>query len=165
MGYTDLVGQLRAALDHFGGVTAVSFYWVVSILVVYILFVGPLDYFVLKQFRRQHWTWVTLPLMVALCSILAILMGSRLKHDQVLVNQLEIVDLDLSTQQVRATSWIHLYSPRARTFDLSLDWDGIASVASTDDQGLDRQLSWQGEVWKGEDQEFQNTRYHNARSQ
>ena len=141
VGYTDLAGQLRAALDQFSGVTAVSFYWVISILVVYILFVGPLDYFVLKQFRRQHWTWVTLPLMVALCAILAIVMGRRLKHDQVLVNQLEIVDLDVSTQQVRATSWIHLYSPRARTFDLSLGWGGIVSA---DDQGLDRQLSWQG---------------------
>jgi hypothetical protein len=144
VGYTDLTGQLRAALDQFSGVTAVSFYWVVSILVVYILFVGPLDYFVLKKFRRQHWTWVTLPLMVALCSILAIVMGSRLKHDQVLVNQLEIVDLDLTSQQMRATSWIHLYSPRARTFDLSLGWDGMVSIASADDQGLDRQLSWQG---------------------
>ena len=144
VGYTDLVGQLRAALDHFSGVTIVSFYWVVSILAVYILFVGPLDYFVLKQFRRQHWTWVTLPLMVALCSILVIVMGSRLKHDQVLVNQLEIVDLDVSTQQMRATSWIHLYSPRARTFDLSLGWDGLASIASSADQDLDQQLSWQG---------------------
>jgi hypothetical protein len=144
VGYDDLAGQLRAALDRFSGVAIVSFYWVVAILVVYILFLGPVDYFLLKRFHRQHWTWVTLPLMATLCAVLVLSMSNRLKPDQVLVNHLEIVDLDLASQHLRATSWIHLYSPRARTFDLSLDWDGLSPLAPAGNQDWQQRLSWQG---------------------
>ena len=149
VGYDDLAGQLRAALDRFSGVAIVSFYWVVAILVVYILFVGPIDYFLLKQIRRQHWTWATLPLMVAICSVLVLVMANRLKRDRVLVNRLEIIDLDLASQDLRATSWIHLYSPQARTFDLSLDWDGLSLLTPDGSQDWQHRLSWQGLPGKG----------------
>ena len=144
VGYTDLVGQLRAALDRFAGVTIVSFYWVVGILVVYILLVGPFEYLLLKRYRREHWTWVTFPLLVALFAFIAVTMTRRLKSDKVLLNQLEIVDLDLTSQHVRSTSWLHLYSPHARTFDISLDSTPLSSLVKSDGQDWSQRLSWQG---------------------
>ena len=43
--------------------------WFFALLVVYLIVIGPVDYFVLKALRRQAWTWVTLPVaIVAFCA-------------------------------------------------------------------------------------------------
>jgi len=144
VGYTDLSGQLRAALDRFDGVIIVNFYWVAGILVIYLLAIGPLDYYLLRKFNRPTWTWVTFPLLVVGFSLIAFNMSGRLKQQQVRVNQLEIVDLDLKSGRLRATSWFHYYNPVARTIDLSVNWDGLRQAGLAPEATLDHQFSWQG---------------------
>ena len=48
-GYTDMAGQLRIALDQFGGVRLVPFWVVAMLAILYILLVGPGDYFFLRK--------------------------------------------------------------------------------------------------------------------
>ena len=64
-GYDDLAGQLRSALDHFEGVRLAPFWLVAGLLIVYLLLVGPGDFFLLRKLvRRMEWTWLTFPLAV-----------------------------------------------------------------------------------------------------
>ena len=66
-GFTDMAGQLRNALDCFPGVCLVPFWTVVALVIVYLLPIGPGDYFLLRRFlRRMQWTWVSFPLVVLL---------------------------------------------------------------------------------------------------
>ena len=43
-GYEDLMGQLKVGLDRFESVSATSFSWVATLIVAYVLAIGPLDY-------------------------------------------------------------------------------------------------------------------------
>ncbi len=63
-GVPDLLGQLRVALDQFDRVRLVPFSLTAGLIAVYLLLIGPLDYWWLKRKRRMEWTWLTFPLIV-----------------------------------------------------------------------------------------------------
>jgi len=77
-GYNDLSGQLRSALDRFTGVRLVPFWFVASLIVVYILLIGPGDYFFLRKVvGRMEWTWLTFPAIVIIVSVAACYVPAR----------------------------------------------------------------------------------------
>jgi len=130
-GFNDVAGQLRSALDQFRNVKLTPFWlvWLVTgLVVVYILLIGPVDYFFLRKVvGRMRWTWLTFPVVVLAVSLAAYGLAYGLKGDQVRVNQADLVDVDVETGQVRGTSWLNVFSPRTERFDLSLrpnDLDG-----------------------------------------
>lgn len=119
-GFADLAGQLRSALDHFPKVWLAPFSLVVAMIVVYILAIGPGDYFLLRKLGgRMRLTWVTFPLLVALFGGTAYLLACRLKGDQVRVNQADLVDVDVASGRVRGTAWANVFSPRTDRYQLS----------------------------------------------
>lgn len=149
VGYDDLSGQMRSALDRFqstggaAGVGLISFSLVVLILVVYAALLGPGDYFLLRKLQAFEWTWLTFPLLVlALLAGLALLRG-KLKSSATLMNQLDIVDIDVPSGLVRATHWAQAYSPKTTTWELTAaPRVAIANLAPASSSSL--LLSWQG---------------------
>jgi len=123
-GFNDMSGQLRSALDQFRNVKPTPFWliWLVTgLVVVYILLIGPIDYFFLRKVvGRMRWTWLTFPAIVLVVSLAAYGLAYGLKGDQVQVNQADLVDVDMETGRVRAASWMNVFSPRTQRFDLSL---------------------------------------------
>ncbi|MFW6168908.1 MAG: hypothetical protein ACODAD_00360 [Planctomycetota bacterium] len=153
LGFDDLTGQLRAALDQFPGVTLVQFSWIAALIAVYILLAGPIDFFGLRRLARPMWTWITFPLTVLLFCGLAIWLSQAWKGSRMQLNQVDIVDIDLEDQLVRGTTWTNLYSPRSRQLDIAVEpmvsWPRPASREDAASQGnLEREsqvfLSWQG---------------------
>jgi len=145
LGFDDLSGQLRSALDGFSRVSLVTFTGVAVVVIAFILLIGPLDWWFLSRWvGRMEWTWATSGGVVLAVTALAIL-GFRLtKGNQVLANQLEFVDIDATTGEVRGTVWAHLYSPRVRTFELELQREPFF------DSGTGRTLlGWQGLAGSG----------------
>jgi hypothetical protein len=121
-GYTNMAGQLRSPLDRFEGVRLVPFWMVGMIIVAYILLIGVGDYFFLRRVaRRMQMTWISFPIIVLLVSGGAYFLANYLKGDRVHVNQVDLIDVDSTTGEVRGTSWIGLFSPRSESFNLSLD--------------------------------------------
>ena len=123
-GFQDISGQLRSSLDRFSGVRLVPFGVVIVLVIVYIILIGPVDYFFLKKFvGRMQWTWVTFPLIVVVFSVGAYYLAYYLKGDQLRVNQIDLVDVDVSggkgTAFVRGTSWANIFSPRMEAYNLS----------------------------------------------
>src|SRR5262249_33430916 len=45
----ELATELQRALDDFGDIPTIPFYWVALFILFYILLVGPIDYFLLKK--------------------------------------------------------------------------------------------------------------------
>ena len=146
LGYNDLVGQLRTGAEQFSGVELISFAWVAGLIVLYILLIGPADYFFLRDVvRRMSWTWVTFPVIaVAFCSLAVLLRGS-FKAPDVKLNQVDLIDIDLERSIARGTTWAHLYSPRSASYDLQLTSPWLD--AGSDSAGC--LLSWQGLPGKG----------------
>ena len=120
LGFDDVSGQLRSALDQFTGVRLIPFGLVVAGIFVYILLIGPGDFFLLRRLRRMEWTWLTFPLLVIVFSAGAYWLAYQLKGDQLRLNQVDLVDVDTSSGLVRGTTWVNLFSPRAESYNLSL---------------------------------------------
>jgi hypothetical protein len=143
-GYDDLSGAFRQQLGRsFPGVERVSFGSVTGLIVLYLVLLGPVDYFVIHRWlRRPLLAWLTLPLMVAGFSAVAIaLSNSRQQSAIAAVNQLEIIDVDIPGRRARGTYWAGLYSPHAQRFDLHLDARFSHDADAIDDSV---RLSWQG---------------------
>ena len=120
--YNDLSGQLRSALDEFSGVRTIPFSAVALMIIVYILLIGPGDYFFLRKVvRRMQWTWLSFPIIVVAVSGAAYALAYWLKGDQLRVNQADVVDVDTASGFVRGASWLNIFSPRMEAFNLSIE--------------------------------------------
>lgn len=139
-GYDDLIGQLRVPLDKFRGVQFIAFNWIAVLIGLYILCIGPGDYFFLKKItRKMELTWITFPLITFLFAGLAIWISQSTRPQTLQVNQLELIDIDAKTNFVRGTAWSNVYSPSAGERQISLATDNALGFKIQSDL-----LSWQG---------------------
>ncbi len=145
-GYRDLSGQLRSQLEQFDSVTPVQFIWIAALLALFVLMIGPLDFFLLRKLNRLHWTWVTFPSAVVLIAVVIIVMTQTLPADKPMMNQLHIVDIDAATGTVRGTEYLAVYSPEVAAFDVHLE-----SHAGTDesDPGIQIKRDFTTTGWHG----------------
>jgi hypothetical protein len=147
LGYDDLAGQLRAALDQFPGVTRVEFPWVAGLIVLYLLLLGPGDYLLVKKLGRLHWTWITFPLVVVLFGGLAVILAQRWRGDRLHINRVDVVDLDVESGTGRGCTWLHVYSPSSQSLQLGLRPEWPCPRAEPPREGL--LFSWHGLPGRG----------------
>ncbi len=120
-GPSDLSARLHRALEAFPDVWLVPFGWVAFFIFVYILLIGPLDYlFLRKVVKRMELTWVTFPLMVVAVSALAYAGAYSVKGNSLRVNKVDALDYDQTTGAVRGSSWLTVFSPQNRDYDVSM---------------------------------------------
>lgn len=116
----NLMSGLQRNLETFDELPVINFAWVTLFILLYILIVGPLDYFILKRFiKRLELTWITFPLIVLLVSGLAYWIAYRSKGKDLHTNKIDLVEFDLESGQVLGTSWFTVFSPRVQRYDLA----------------------------------------------
>jgi hypothetical protein len=137
--HRDLIEQLRAPLETFRNVSLISFTTVALLIGLLLLLVGPADYFLLRSLpgRRMEWTWLTFPLTILAFSGLAWWLSARSHPAELQFNQLEIVDIDVTSGQQRGTSWTSIYSPQAETHRVA-----GKLLPQIPGQLIDEQVSW-----------------------
>ena len=141
LGYDDLIGQLRAALDQFPGVTLVSFTTVSVLMAAYLLLIGPGDYLLLSRLSiPRQVTWLTFGLVALGFAVTAWLVGRSTHGAAVRVNQLEIVDIDASRGVIRGTLWAHVYCPQTARFSVQARPVTDVPLIKPDEGAL----AWQG---------------------
>jgi hypothetical protein len=124
----DLGARLHQALGIFPGVRLVPFGLVASLIFVYLIVIGPLDYLLLRRLlRRMEWTWLTFPLVVVATSVAAFAAARHLKGDRLRVNAIELLDLDQARGIVRGGAWTTAFSPgnldyRVTVHPRALEW-------------------------------------------
>jgi hypothetical protein len=118
-GISDIAGMLRSALEQFPGVRLIPFGWVAFFIFLYILLIGPGDYFFLKKvLKRMELTWITFPAIVVTVSLLAYYAAYLFKGNDLLVNQIDVVDVDQTTGLARGASWAGLFSPQNHDYTM-----------------------------------------------
>jgi hypothetical protein len=90
------------------------------LLFAYIALIGPLNYLVLRRLDKREWAWVTMPALVAIFAVGSYGVGASLKGSDVIVNELSIVRAGQGTDQGRAQSYIGVYSPSRKTFEVRI---------------------------------------------
>jgi len=120
-GVSDLATQLRQALEQFPGVKLIPFGWVAFFIFLYILLIGPGDYFFLKKVvKRMELTWVTFPLIVTGVSLLAYFAAYSVKGTALRVNKVDVVDIDQAAGLARGSTFVNLFSPQNRDYGVAV---------------------------------------------
>jgi hypothetical protein len=114
---------------------------------LYILLLFPLNYLVVhKWLRRPLAAWITFPLVLIVFGAGAVVLArARDEQGSPAVNQVELVDVDVSTRAVRGTHWATLYSPQAGRYDVEFAPRFLGAAPAN---GKSR-LSWHGLAGSG----------------
>ncbi|WP_460166429.1 hypothetical protein [Thermostilla marina] len=117
-GYTDLSGQLRSALDLFPGVGTVPFFAVGAAVAVFLLLVGPLDWWLnARILKRRTTAWITLPLWIIGALAIAVLWANASKPSDGCINEVLLLDYDQSRGIVRETAWSDIFVAGTDRYD------------------------------------------------
>ena len=94
--------------------------WLLVLLIVYLIVIGPLDHWWLKKINRQILTWITFPLYVVAFSLLIYWIGYKLRAGETEWNELHVVDIlpGAGEVELRGRSYGSLYSSVNAAYDL-----------------------------------------------
>jgi hypothetical protein len=116
----DESAEINNRMEDFPDVTVVPFHWVALLIFLYILLIGPVDYFFLKKVvKRLELTWITFPTWVVLVSAAAYYSAYLLKGDDLRLNRLEVVDVDQASKTLRGTGFLCIFSPRIDRYSVA----------------------------------------------
>ena len=95
-------------------------HWLLLLLVVYLLVIGPFDQYFLKKINKQMLTWITFPCYVVLFSLLIYLIGFALRAGETEWNELHVVDIipDGDKAQLHGRTYASVYSPQNARYEL-----------------------------------------------
>lgn len=99
---------------------------IVGFILVYIVAVGPVNYFLLTRRRNREIAWVTIPLLVLAFSALAFVLGGNMRGNRPILNQVTVVQAWPESQSAHVTGLVGLFSPSRATYDLAVREDYLA---------------------------------------
>lgn len=144
LGYCDLAGELRSALDRFRGIRPLPFSAVFALLALFVAVIGPLDWFLVHRLlKRPNATWVTFPCWLLLFAVSAVWLGRLFRPDGFRLNRAEITDFDAATGRVRSEVWGGIYAPSDARFRM------IAESTFADATDAESRLAWLGLTGSG----------------
>jgi hypothetical protein len=94
--------------------------WLLLLLIVYLVVIGPLDQRWLKRIGRPMLTWITFPCYVVFFSLLIYFIGYKLRAGESEWNELHLVDVLLKGEQaeLRGQTYASVYSPSNQRYRL-----------------------------------------------
>jgi hypothetical protein len=97
--------------------------WLLALLLVYLVVIGPIDHFVLTRLGRPMLTWLTFPAYVALFSAGIYYLGYRLRAGEIEWNEMHIIDVlpRGAHTELRGRTFASIYSPISSEYRLATD--------------------------------------------
>jgi hypothetical protein len=95
--------------------------WLLLLLLIYLVVIGPFDQMWLKRIGRPMLTWITFPCYVVLFSLLIYFIGYKLRAGESEWNELHLVDVTLQSDHadLRGRTYASVYSPSNQRYLLS----------------------------------------------
>jgi hypothetical protein len=86
--------------------------WLLLLLLVYLVVIGPFDQWWLKKINRQMLTWITFPCYVVFFSLLIYFIGYKLRAGETEWNEIQVVDVYPRGDQadLRGRTFVSVYS-------------------------------------------------------
>ncbi len=94
---------------------------VAGFFALYVLMIGPLNFLLLRRFKRQALAWFSIPAIVIAFTLLGLLTGFRLRGNNPQVHRLSVTLGDGTAINARAYSIYGLFSPRRADVDFDVD--------------------------------------------
>lgn len=119
-GVTDLQTQLIHALDDYPEIERPSYWVVIGWGALLLFIIGPLDYLLVHHLLgRPQLTWVTLTAWLIGMTFWTYSSSKSVNSSEGQMQQIELLDVDLTTQKVRGRSWFNFYSPASKRYEIS----------------------------------------------
>ncbi len=106
------------------------------LLLIYVVLIGPLNYFILRRFDRRELAWVTVPLIVVLFAGSAYVFAFKGKGRDVITNSMAIVRLDPTAGTARAQTYVGVFAPSRRSYRVTLEGTALVSPLAAYDGGM-----------------------------
>ncbi len=92
--------------------------WLMLLLAVYLVVIGPLDRFWLKRINRPMLTWITFPGYVVLFSVMIYFIGYKLRAGDSEYSELHVVDIVKAGggEELHGQTYAALYSPENQDY-------------------------------------------------
>lgn len=127
-GVTDLATQFREANEHLPGQGDRSTLFVLGLVLLYLLIIGPADYFLVHRvLKKPQLTWLTFPAIVVVGALLARSAAQSANGTQLRVTVADMVDIDATnpeTSFVRESAWCSIFSPENARYRIALHSTG-----------------------------------------
>ena len=116
---TSLTGRLLSTLSHAEQLTMPPVSRIAWFLALYVFFLVPLNYAVLRIIDRRELAWVTIPVIVVAFSVWAYTEALSIRGRAILTRQMDVVQSSIGSKAGRVDSLFWLFSPRRTTYDIS----------------------------------------------
>ena len=111
-------GQMLRGLGHIKQLTMPPVSQIAWFLALYVFFLVPVNYAVLRLIDKRELAWVTIPVIVAAFSIFAYSAALSIRGKAILTRQVDIVQSSLGSDKARTDSLLWLFSPKRTSYTL-----------------------------------------------
>ena len=94
-----------------------SIFYISCLMGIYVLIIGPLNYFALSRLKRRELAWVTIPVLVIVFSFLAYGSGLFYRGTTPILNRLVVAQAWDGLNQAHAHALVGIYSPVRARYD------------------------------------------------
>ncbi len=94
LNFNFLSGNLSSLLTNIPGIDIPPLRLIALLALIYVILVGPVNYFVLKRLNRRELSWVTLPALTIIFTLGVYMLALRDKGSEVITSSVNIVRLD-----------------------------------------------------------------------
>lgn len=98
-------------------------------LALYIILIGPLNFFILSRINRNGWGWFTIPIVIIVFTGIAWSVGFNLRGGEIIVSRLSVVQSFTDAAEAQVNQFVGLLSPRRATYSLEVPRDRFLAVA------------------------------------
>ncbi len=133
--------NMYSSLAQIPGQTLPTPLTVSTYLIVYILVLGPINYFVLGFLKRREWAWFTIPLIILLFSAYGYFSGFRLRQGRTLLRQITVIQSNIGAPLAYLDSYIGVYSPFRADYSLTIKDNPVMVEPMPDSYGINNQLT------------------------
>jgi len=102
-------------------------------LVIYIILVGPVNYFVLRQSKKLHLAWITIPLITLFFSVASFTLGYAMHGTDIFINKISVIQLEPGGA-AHFDSFVGVYSPAQTAYQIEVKGGGLLSPLTPYDQ-------------------------------
>jgi hypothetical protein len=127
--------EMVSDLSNIPALDLPSIQWLSLLLGVYILLVGPANYFILRRLRRMHLAWVTIPALTLIFSAGAFGIGYLLHGTDVVLNQIALITPN-NNGAAEVTNYLGLFSPSQNAYSLEVKTPGLLSPIVSGDGNI-----------------------------
>jgi len=98
-----------------------SAWWLLAILVLYVLILGPVHFGILKKMDRIEIAWFTTPILALILTAVMVVLGWNFRGTKLQVNQMAVVHQWAGGDQAYASGLVGIFSPRRGNYQVRLD--------------------------------------------